>query len=90
MSDIYQLVGKEQRTYEKDGIKKFYCGLHFVSAQGASTGVEGSSVQTISCPQSVDPARLTIGSWYQIQYQHFRSAMGIRASVSGFTPVEVE
>lgn len=90
MSDVYQLVGKEQRQYIKDGQQRFYCGLHLVSASGGIEGVEGSSVEKISCPREVDPARLQIGQWYQLQYSHYRTASGMAARVSGLTPVEVE
>lgn len=90
MSEIYQLVGKEQRTYMKDGIQKFYCGLHLVGSQGGAEGVEGSAVQTVSCPRNTDPSRLRIGEWYELVYSHYKTAAGIRASVSDLRPVEVE
>ena len=88
MNDVYQLVGKESRSYIKDGVQKFYNGLHLVSMAGGFEGVDGSSVQTISCPRSVDPARLKIGEWYEIKYSHFRTAKGLVASVSDLVPYE--
>lgn len=30
MSEVARLVGMEQRSYEKDGRQREYCGLHFL------------------------------------------------------------
>lgn len=90
MSDVYQLVGKEQRQYVKDGVKKFYCGLHFVSIQGGKDGVEGSAVEKVSCPSKVDPSRLQIGQWYEFKYDIYTMGGKMMARIADFIPYSVE
>ncbi len=34
MSEVARLVGMEQRSYEKDGRQREYCGLHWLTTSG--------------------------------------------------------
>lgn len=86
--EVYQLVGKEARQYVKDGQQKFYNGLHMVSMQGMTEGVDGSVVQKVTCPSGIDPARLKIGEWYEMIYQLYDTAKGKMARLVDLRPYE--
>lgn len=84
--EIYQLVGKESRNYEKDGVKKVYNGLHMVSSAGAGDCVDGSVVQKVTCPNGVDPSRLSIGAWYELIYSIYDTPKGKMARLVDLQP----
>ena len=85
MADVYQIVGKESRSYLKDGVQKFYNGLHLVSEGGAKEGCDGSFVTTVSCPYSVDASRLKVGEWVQLHYDHIQTQRGLMAKLVDIT-----
>lgn len=90
MSEVARLVGMEQRSYKKDGQDRQYCGLHLMYVEGSVEGVEGSKVECLSCPQSVDSNRLKVGALYELQYSFFNSRNGKMARLSSLEPVEEE
>ena len=44
---LARLVGMEQRSYEKDGKQREYCGLHLMYMENSVEGVRGSKVELI-------------------------------------------
>ena len=88
MSEGARLVGMERRSYEKDGQKRQFCGLHLVYVEGSTEGVNGSKVECLSCPQQVDPNRLKVGALYELQYSMYNTRAGKMARLSGLDPVE--
>lgn len=88
MSEVARLVGMEQRSYEKDGQNRQYCGLHLMYLENSVEGVRGSKVECLSCPQRVDPARLKLGSLYALDYSIFNTKGGKMARLTGLEPVE--
>ena len=88
MSEVARLVGMEQRSYEKDGQPRQYCGLHLMYVENSVEGVRGSKVECLSCPRDVDPSRLRVGTLYDLKYSLFNTAKGKMARLSGLEPVE--
>ena len=88
MSEVARLVGLEQRSYQKDGQKRQFCGLHLVYVEDSTEGVTGSKAECLSCPQAVDPKRLEVGALYELQYSMFNTRNGKMARLTGLDPVE--
>lgn len=88
MNEVARLVGMEQRSYEKDGQNRRYCGLHLMYLEDSVEGVRGSKVECLSCPQRVDPNRLKIGSLYALEYSIFNTKGGKMARLTGLDPVD--
>lgn len=73
MTEVAKLVGMEKRDYKgKDGEMRHYCGLHLCHVEGTVYGVEGCSVETISCPPKIEEL-LEIGKTYELIYGIFRA-----------------
>lgn len=88
MSEVARLVGMEQRSYEKDGKQRDYCGLHFLYLENSVEGVRGSKVEVLSCPQRVNSDRLKVGVLYELGYSFFQTRQGKMARLSDLQPVE--
>lgn len=88
MSEVARLVGMERRSYEKDGQRRQFCGLHLMYVEGSTEGVKGSKVECLSCPQRVDPDRLKVGALYELQYSMYNTKAGKMARLSGLELVE--
>ena len=88
MSEVARLVGMEQRSYEKDGRQREYCGLHLMYVENSVEGVRGSKVEVLSCPQRVDPRHLKAGALYELGYSFFQTRQGKMARLSDLQVVE--
>ena len=100
MSEVARLVGMEQRSYEKDGKQREYCGLHLMyvensvegvrgsKVENSVEGVRGSKVEVLSCPQRVDPRHLKVGALYELGYSFFQTRQGKMARLSDLQVVE--
>ena len=63
MVEVARLVGIEKRSYRgQDGQEKFFCGLHLLYLEGSVNGVQGSKVESVSCPR--EP--WTAASWRSV------------------------
>lgn len=88
MVEVARLVGMELRSYEKDGQKKQFCGLHLVYVENSVNDVIGSKVESVTCPRNVNPDMLVIGHLYQLDYEIFSIKGEKRARLSDLLPVE--
>lgn len=88
MVEVARLVGMELRSYEKDGQKKQFCGLHLVYVEDSVRDVMGSKVESVTCPRNVNPDMLEIGHLYQLDYEIFTMKGERRARLSDLLPVE--
>lgn len=88
MAEVARLVGMEERTYEKDGQKRTYCGLHLVHVEDSVEDVLGSKVEVVSCPRDLDSRSLSIGQLYEMDYLIYDTKNGKAARLTGLTPVE--
>ena len=88
MSEVARLVGKERRSYEKDGQNRQYCGLHLMYVENSVEGVRGSKVEVLSCPREVDPNRLKVGALYALDYSFYQTRSGKMARLAGLELVE--
>lgn len=76
MSEVAKLVGKEVRSYEKDGEQKHFVGLHLVHLEGTVSDVEGCKVESVSCPRDVDHRLLEVGTTYELVYSFYDTRQG--------------
>lgn len=88
MVEVAKLVGMELREYEKDGQKKRFCALHLVHVEDSVSEVIGSKVESVSCPRSVNPDNLDIGTLYQLDYEHYTMKGQKIARLVNLLPVE--
>lgn len=88
MAEVARLVGKEVREYEKDGRKRQYCGLHMMYLENTVSGVQGSKVESVSCPRDVDPGFLRVGSLYQLEYEIYTMKGQRMARLCNLLPVD--
>lgn len=88
MGDVARLVGKEVRVYQKEGRQQRYCGLHLLYVEGTYPDVEGSKVEAVSCPRSVDPDALVVGHLYELGYQIYTMKGQRMARLDRLDPVE--
>lgn len=87
-SEVARLVGLEQREYEKDGQLKHFCGLHLCHVEGTVEGVEGSKVESVSCPRDVEPKLLEVGKLYELCYTFFDTKNGKMARLVDLKEVD--
>ncbi len=74
MNEVAELVGIEARDYiGQDKKPRHYCGLHLCHVEGTVSGVEGCSVETVSCPSDVDEGCLELGTTYELIYRTVRA-----------------
>lgn len=90
MATVAKLVGMEKREYMKDGKPQVFCGLHLVHLEGSSRDVQGSKVETVSCPRDLSPDLLELGSMYQLDYEIYDTKNGKAARLVDLIPVESE
>lgn len=88
MENVARLVGMEIRSYEKDGEKKQFCGLHLVYLEGLFSEVIGSRVEETSCPRGVNPDTLEVGKLYALGYEFYRMKGQLCARLKTLEPVE--
>ena len=89
MAEVARLVGLEQRSFTgQDGRQRQYCGLHLVHLEGSSRRVNGCKVESLSCPQEVNPSTLKLGTLYQLEYEMFDTKNGKQARLVDLLPVE--
>lgn len=89
MVEVARLVGMEQREYkDKDGRQRTFCGLHLVHAEGTVEDVHGSKVESVSCPRTLDPRLLNVGSLYQLSYALYDTKNGKAARLVDLLPVD--
>lgn len=87
MANVARLVGMELREYEKDGQKKQFCGLHLMYLPDSVSEVMGSKVEETSCPRTVDPNKLEIGTLYELDYEIYKMRGQTMARLSNLIPV---
>lgn len=87
-SEVARLVGLEQRSYEKDGQQKHYCGLHLCYVEGTVEGIEGCKVDSVSCPRNVEPKLLKVGQLYELVYTMFDTKNGKMARLVDLKEVD--
>lgn len=74
LNEVAKLVGIESRDYVgQDKKPRHYCGLHLAHVEGTVSGVEGCSVEVVSCPPDVEESLLQIGTVYEMIYRTVRA-----------------
>ena len=88
-SEVARLVGMEQREYMgQDGRQRQFCGLHLLYAEGTVRDVQGSKVDSVSCPRELDPRSLKIGTLYELVYELYNTKNGKGARLVDLLPVD--
>ena len=89
MVEVARLVGTEKRSYRgQDGQEKFFCGLHLLYLEGSVNGVQGSKVESVSCPRELNPGLLQVGGLYQLDCEMYNTRNGKAARLVNLLPVE--
>ena len=89
MVEVARLQGIEKRSYKgQDGQEKFFCGLHLLYLEGSVNGVQGSKVESVSCPRTLDPRLLNVGGLYQLSYELYDTKNGKAARLVDLLPVD--
>ena len=50
--------------------------------------VNGCKVESVSCPQEINPKKLQLGTLYQLEYETFDTKNGKQARLVDLLPVE--
>lgn len=87
MAEVVRLMGLEQRSYEKDGQKRTFTGLHVCHVEGGSKEVLGSKCENFSCPRQVDSNSLELNALYELDYEIYDTKTGKAARLVGLIPV---
>lgn len=68
--------------------QRTFCGLHLVHAEGTVSDVQGSKVESVSCPRTLDPRLLNVGGLYQLSYELYDTKNGKAARLVDLLPVD--